>query len=83
MKGCFQEAALPLWRAGQDLVRCGASLVWSGAGVVQAGAALVRGMLPCPRGGQGSVSKLKSRVRDLADAHATHFPWLSWHHNEA
>ncbi|QHO53301.1 uncharacterized protein DS421_2g46720 [Arachis hypogaea] len=49
MKSCSQEAALPLWRAGQKID------VWcvAGAGVVQAGAALVREMLPCPCQGQG------------------------------
>ncbi|RYR34459.1 hypothetical protein Ahy_A10g049365 [Arachis hypogaea] len=36
-------------------------------------------MLPCPCGGQGNVPRLKLRVRDLGDAHATYFPWFSWY----
>ncbi|QHO42336.1 uncharacterized protein DS421_5g153280 [Arachis hypogaea] len=78
MKSCSQEAALPLWRAGQDLVRCG-------AGVVQAGAALVREMLPCPRQGQGRKSwcartchgaaRIKNWCARLRNWCARNFPW--------
>ncbi|QHO46419.1 uncharacterized protein DS421_6g187230 [Arachis hypogaea] len=50
MRSCSQEAALPLRRAGQDLVHVGAALVRPGAVLVRPGAQ--NAALPSPRAGQ-------------------------------
>jgi len=77
-EGRAENFGAPVWCLCVLLVRPNRPLVrQNGAlAVPQQNAAL-------PSRREGSVSKLMSRVRDLADAHATHFPWLSWHHNEA
>ena len=86
----LQDAALPLWRAGQSfLVR----QILLPVRVDAAETPLVRANLVrwlcttkcCPALAEGRAvfPKVKFLVRNLVEAHATSFPWFSWHQSHA
>ncbi|QHO42186.1 uncharacterized protein DS421_5g152060 [Arachis hypogaea] len=80
MRVLLQDAALPLWRAGQSFLgapdsAARACCCWPSVQVlaVPRCCAMHQEMLPCPCGGQGNVSKVKSHVRYSVEAHVAPF----------